>query len=150
MPRESKIFPTAVLGVQGTITLYECFGWELLSWNETSVTMSRESSHPAYMTLVSQQEKFDRLFSQYLHLKAPVLEPPPAPIGTGKVFFGFLFLIVPGIIYLVYKKKERKKYDNVTVAQYREDLEKYEATKKELLEETKHISEEARALFFGL
>lgn len=150
MPKESKLFSTAALGVQGTITLYECFGWEMHSWNDKVVTMQRESTHPAYATLVEKQAEFDSLFSQYLHLKEPVLAPPPKPINKKLAVLAFVLGIVPGVLYCVYKKKERKKYDTEVVGLYHQEVEKYEATKKELEAETNHISEEARALFFNI
>ena len=148
MPKESKIFSSQVMGTQGTITLYECFGWEMHSWNDKTVTMQRETRHPQYAMLVAKQEEFERLFSQYLHLREPVLAPPPKPMQKGILVLGFVLGIFPGILYCVYKKKERKKYETEVVAAYHADVSKYEETKRELLEETKHISEESRKLFF--
>lgn len=148
MPKESKIFASHTLGTQDTISLYECFGWEMHSWNDKTVTMQREVKHPEYATFVAKQEEFEQLFSQYLHLREPVLPPPPKPMDKRLFVLGIICLIVPGVLYCVSKNKERKKYENEVVTAYHAEVAKYEETKRELLEETKHICEESRHLFF--
>lgn len=148
MPNEAKIFRSSALGTQGTITLYESFGWQLHSWGDSTVTMTRDVLHPAYATLAKHEADFERLFSQYLHLKEPTLAPPPPPVNKLLAVIGFVCGVIPGVAYLIYKGIRKKKYEDEVVVEYERELAAYEDKKRKLLEETKHISAEAKDIFF--
>jgi len=61
MSKESITFNVPVLRQQAHIHDYECFGWELLSVNGESVTMSRETQTPVYSDLVKYQVRYEEL-----------------------------------------------------------------------------------------
>ena len=148
MARESKIFSPTLLGVEKTIAHYECFGWELISWDNQHVTMARETQHPAYSELVKNQMAYEALVKQYEGISYPDAPATPKPISLKVAFVTFLCLVVPCALYLAYKIKKKQDYNNA-YADYEHAVVATEQRKKDLLNEMEQIAATSRALFFS-
>lgn len=138
MSRESKIFTETKLGIGNRVKEYESFGWELLSINGTDVSMSRETQNKVYADLIKFEYKYEALREELAALVRPI---KPTPINILGAFLGILCFIVPGVLYIIYKIKKSK--------QYQEELSEFELEYKKLLQEIKKVCEESRSTFFS-
>lgn len=105
MSRESKIFT----GNPDLVKHYEAFGWELLSANGSSFSMTRETQNPVYPQLVAFENKYEGYRQQYLELNKSGPR-PYKKASAGLAFFLLLLGIFPGVLYIVVKCKQKTAY----------------------------------------
>jgi len=138
MSRESKLFSEDRSLVNKRIKEYESFGWELLSINGNDVSMARETQNKVYSELVKNEYNYEDLMGKQRALVKPT---KPADLSFGTAFILILLAIIPGVLYIVYKNSEGKKY--------RENLSIYETEYNQLEQEIKTLCEKSRATFFA-
>ena len=154
MSREAKILETPIWDTQTTVRYYECFGWELLTLNGKQIALTRETQDSVYPALVEKEEISAKILAQYLALRHPDIPDPqmPEPFSLKTCLVRFLLLIVPGVLYIVKKNKEKKAYAEALAATNARRCEAervYEEKKHDLLDELTRNAAESRALFFG-
>ena len=148
MSRESRIFKATIYDTQKTIEHYESFGWELLSIDNKQIVMSRETQNPIYSDLVKAQANYEAKMKEYQAIVDPKEPEKPTPFSIGACFGGLVALIIPGVCYIVYKVKQKNKY-NEEFSIYSSQLDNCKETRKKLSNEMKQIAQDSRANFFA-
>ena len=148
MSRESRIFKATIYDTQKTIEHYESFGWELLSIDNKQIVMSRETQNPIYSDLVKAQANYEAKLKEYQAIVDPIHPQEPAPFSFGSCFLGLIALIIPGVLYIIYKVNQKNKY-NETFAVYSSQLNACKEKRKKLSNEMKQIAQDSRANFFA-
>ena len=148
MSRESKILKPGIWGVEKTIYHYESFGWELLSLNGNRIALSRETQSPVYKNMVANEAKYAQLVKEYKEMTPPTEPVAPAPFRFGKCCLLLLLLVVPGLVYMGRKSKQKRRH-NQAVAAYKKQLEAFGHRKQAILVEIDKLLRESRATFFG-
>ena len=148
MSRESKILDGKAWGVEKTIHHYESFGWELLSLNGNQITMTRETQNPVYADLVKYQAKYEELVCAYRTVRYP--EPPekPTEFKFGLCLFLLVLAVVPGALYIAYKVKKKKEFEEAVKAHVAAKAE-CDKKKSDILAEIEKTLNDSRATFFG-
>ena len=136
MSREAKIVESSVFKAQTTIKHYECFGWELLNYQDARISLTRETQNPKYKQLVAYEKKYESLVKKLKAMSFQHCE----PISVGLTILLSLFFLVPGIIYLTYKiiqlKNDKEAYDE------------YLQEQQDLKDEIQEVLKKSRKLFF--
>lgn len=111
MTRESKLF-TAVSksDVSNKIKDYESFGWELLSVYGNDVSMSRNTQNPSYVHLVKYENEYENINEQIKLSKIELSKLSYTPITPILMLILTIMLIFPGVLYYLYKKKQKEEY----------------------------------------
>ena len=148
MSRESRIFKATIYNTQKTIEHYESFGWELLSINNDQIVMSRETQNPIYSDLVKAQAEYEETLKEYQSIVNPTKPTEPAPFDFFWCLIGFVALIIPGVIYTVYKNKQKEAYE-LEYYVYSNKLNVCEQKRKTLKDKMKQIAQDSRANFFA-
>ena len=139
MSRESRIIQVeAFQNSQDVISKYESFGWELLSINGSQLTMSRETQVDCYPELVKYQAQYEDKLKEYMAVIDPVR---PNPISFGACFWLFILAIFPLAIYLTFKIKNKKAYE--------ETISNNNALRAKLKADMDAIALESRGVFFS-
>lgn len=123
---ESKSMKVSVGEEQKCIDTMQCFGWSCISTQEInskeshmerrgddvySVTTSenyvklmfqRDTNHPYYNELVSCEKKYYSILNS---------KPCGPSFNGGAAFMGFLFFIIPCIIYIISYSSKKKKFN---------------------------------------
>lgn len=148
MSRESKIITAEEFDTQKTISHYESFGWELLSINGTQITMSRETQNPVYTELVKHQSQYETLLARLRALPMPRAPKEHAPFSFKTWFISLICLVIPCIVYTVYKIVEHSNYKN-EYEEYSKKLATYKAECITILNEMDAVALESRGIFFS-
>lgn len=148
MSRESKIIKVGTIGAEKTIYHYESFGWELLSLNGDTISMSRETQIPVYADLVKNQAKYEQLIRDYNAVKFPIKPTKPAPFSLKTCALLLLLFVVPGALYIAYKVNQNNKAKEAMAA-YAAEVAEYEKTRNGILAQIDQLLLDSRALFFG-
>lgn len=148
MSRESKILSVGTLGADSVVHHYESFGWELLCLNGEQIAISRETKNPVYNQLVAYQTEYEAKLAEYNRLPVPKAPASPDPFKWGTFFLRLLLFIVPGVLYVISKKKELRAYEDDKTL-YDDAVIQYNEKRDALLTEMTRITTESRALFFG-
>ena len=136
MSREAKLVESSVFKAQTTIKHYECFGWELLNYQDARISLTRETQNPKYKQLVAYEKKYESLVKKLKGMSFQHCE----PISVGLTILLSLFFLVPGIIYLTYKIIQLKND--------REAYEEYLQEKQNIKDEIQEVLKKSRQLFF--
>ena len=148
MSRESKIFTAESYEVQKTISIYEAFGWELLSINGKQISMTRETQNPVYTELVKHEALYEQKWEEYNAIRYPAAPQEPNPISFSTAAIAFLCLVFPGVLYVMYKNKEKKEYLS-KYSRYTKEADDIHAYRKRLLAEIEQTVNDSRAIFFS-
>ena len=148
MSRESRIITAVEFDAQKTISHYESFGWELLSINGTQITMSRETQNPVYTELVKHQSQYETLLARLRALPIPCAPKERAPFSFKTWFISLICLVIPCIVYTVYKIVEHSNYKN-EYEEYSKKLATYKAERTMILNEMDAVALESRGIFFS-
>lgn len=148
MSRESKILKVGAFGAEKTVYHYESFGWELLSLNGDTITMSRETQNPVYTDLVKNESKYEQLVAEYNSVPHPGKPVKPAPFNLKTCGILLLLLVVPGALYIAYKINQNKKYKEAMSA-YENAVSAREEKKKGIMAKIDQLLINSRATFFG-
>lgn len=148
MSRESKLIKPSAWSAEKTIQHYESFGWELLSFNGDIITMTRETQIPVYAELVRMETKYDELIKKYNSVPYPVKPVAPASFDFGKCCKLLLCLIVPGVIYIVYKNKQKNEYLNAN-GEFNRKVAEYNKKRETISAEIEKLLVDSRSLFYG-
>ncbi len=148
MSRESKIINAQEFDTQKTVSHYESFGWELLSINGAQITMSRETQNPVYTDLVKHQSKYEDLLAKFRALPAPQAPVKKAPFSIKTWFISLICLVVPCVIYTVYKIVQHSNY-KTAFQNYTSELAEYNRKRTEILNEMETVALESRGIFFS-
>ncbi len=139
MSRESKIIEVEnKRDSKDLIREYEAFGWELLSINDKEIAFTRETQNKVYADLIKFEYQYEALREDLYQLKKPIA---PKKINASTAFILILLLIIPGILYIVVKTKQNKKY--------KEELAAYEAEYDRIKKQIKKVCDDSRGVFFG-
>ena len=136
MSREAKLVESSVFKAQTTIKHYECFGWELLNFQDARISLTRETQNPKYKQLVAYEKKYESLVKKLKGMHFQHCE----PISVKLTILLSLFFLVPGIIYLTYKIIQIKQDEEA----YAEFVEEQQSIKDEIQE----VLKKSRKLFF--
>ena len=148
MSRESKIISAQEFDTQKTIFQYESFGWELLSINGTQITMSRETQNPVYTDLVKHQSQYEDLLAKLRAMPVPKAPANHAPFSLNTWFISLICLVLPCVIYTVYKIVQHSKFNAATAA-YTAEVAAYNAERAKIMEQMESIALESRGIFFS-
>ena len=148
MSRESKLIKPTVWSAEKTIQHYESFGWELLSFNGDIITMTRETQIPVYADLVKMETKYDELIKKYNSVPYPVKPVAPASFDFGKCCKLLLCLIVPGVIYIVYKNKQKNAYLEA-FGEFNRKVTEYNKERERIAAEIEKLLVDSRSIFYG-
>jgi len=133
MARESKIFH----GNQDDVKHYECFGWELLSFNHGEASMTRETTMDHRSELLLKEQEYEDVKNEINNMQLPATY-KKASFKLG--LFLFILCIFPCVLYLVFKNKEKQRCLAEKAA--------FVAKQKELYAKLEDICNEAKALAF--
>lgn len=148
MPRESKILNIGNLDAESIVHHYESFGWELLCLNGPQIALSRETKNPIYSRLVAYQTQYEEKLSEFNSMLMPKIPREPEPFSWKSFLLRTLLFIVPGVLYVLGKKKEKAEYETAK-AEYDAAVIEYNVRKDAFLAEMAKLTAESRALFFG-
>lgn len=148
MSKESKIFTPKVWSTQETIAHYESFGWELISINGKQILMSRETQNPVYVDLVKYQSIYEETLEEYNNLRLPIKPTPPPEGKISTYVLTFVLLIVPGVFYVRYKRKQKREYKE-KMQKFNAEYANYLSKRKELLDKCNETAIQSRAVFFS-
>ena len=147
MSRESKIL-NANGNAQGVIQAYESFGWELLGLNGNQISMSRETQNPVYPELIKYQAQYEAKEAEIKALGQVKKPEEPDEFSFSTFFIALLFLIIPGLIYMIYKIVVWSSYKS-EMEQYELECAELERKKNKIREEMNKIVADSRATFFS-
>lgn len=136
MSREAKLVESSVFKAQTTIKHYECFGWELLNYQDSRISLTRETQNPKYKQLVAYEKKYESLVKKFKGMAFQHCE----PIRIGLTIILLLLFFIPGIIYLTIKLIQQKND--------REAYEEYLQERQEIQNEIQDVLKKSRKLFF--
>lgn len=148
MSRESKILKSGAFSAEKTIYHYESFGWELLSLNGDTITMSRETQNPVYADLIRNEAKYEQLVRDYNGVRYPKKPEKPAPFLLKRCCILLLLMVVPGALYIAYKVKQNNDY-KANLAEYNNAIARCEKEKQEIMTKIDRLLMDSRATFFG-
>ena len=148
MSREAKIIKPGAWDIEQTINHYESFGWELLSIDNGSVVMSRDTQIPVYDALLKYEAKYQRLIDEYMDMSYPDAPEAHKPFSFGKFLVLFILGVLPGFIYACCKRRQKKNHKKA-LQRYQKMVEIREEEKQELLERIEQLVLNSRATFYA-
>ena len=148
MSRESKILTAGNWGAENIIRHYESFGWELLALNGAQITMTRETQNPVYADLVKYQAKYEEVVEKYGKVVNPSQPVAPKKFDLGTCFWLTLLAVVPGVIYIVCKVNQNKKYKEA-MHEYHSNVAECNNKRAAIMAEIEQVLLESRATFFA-
>ena len=148
MSRESKILKSGAFGAEKTIYHYESFGWELLSLNGDTITMSRETQNPVYADLIRNEAKYEQLVRDYNAVRNPNTPQKPAPFLLKRCCILLLLFVVPGALYIAYKVNQNKQY-NESMSMYHNEMAACNKKRNDIMAKIEQLLMDSRATFFG-
>ena len=149
MSRETRIMECGSWDSQTVISHYESFGWEVLSINEGNVVMSRETQNAVYPELVKLQAAYEAKKNEYdsMRLTATTPEEVP-PIKLSYCLIGFVACVFPFVLYMVYKYKQKEKY-NELLEQYNAEVAAFNKKREGVWQEMEDILRKGHDTFFA-
>ena len=148
MSREAKIIKPGAWDIEQTINHYESFGWELLSIDQDSVVMSRETQSPIYDALLKNEAKYQKLINEYMEMTYPEAPEAHKPFRFGKFLVLFILGVLPGFIYACRKRRQKKNHKKA-LQRYQKMIEIRDGEKQELLERIEQLVLNSRATFYA-
>ena len=148
MSREAKVIKPGAWDIEQTINHHESFGWELLSINNDTVVMSRETQSPVYDTLIKNEAKYQRLINEYMEMTYPEAPEAYKPFKFGKFLVLFILGVLPGFIYACAKRRQKKNHKKA-LERYQMMVEIREGEKLELLEKIEQLVLNSHATFYA-
>ena len=140
MSRESKIIEcdNGLFEQKEIIWHYECFGWELLSCDESRIVMTRETQNEKIGQLNSYENQYENLLN---NLRLIPKEAPLKKLNGLAVLILLLVFVFPAILYITYILVSNNKI--------RSNNELLRIQKEEYKKKINEVCSDSRKLFFG-